>query len=263
MSLKPVERKLISKRIDGFFIDLYSAFQFIARFFKELFTPPYEFKEIITQCYEVGYKSLFLITLTGFITGLVFTKQSRPSLSEFGATSWLPSLVAIAIIRALAPLVTALICAGKVGSNIAAELGSMKVTEQIDAMEVSATNPFKFLVVSRVLATTLMIPMLMCYTGFVGMMGAFLNVHQNETTSLITFFQQAFEKISFLDIFASLVKSIVYGFTIGIVGCYKGFHAKNGTEGVGRAANSSVVLSMFLIFIEEILIVQITNSLRY
>jgi len=262
MNSKPVEKKLISKKIDNFFIDLYSAFQFIGRFFKELFTPPYEFKEIIKQCYEVGYKSLFLITLTGFITGLVFTKQSRPSLSEFGATSWLPSLVAIAIIRALAPLVTALICAGKVGSNIAAELGSMKVTEQIDAMEVSATNPFKFLVVSRVLATTIMIPMLMCYTGFVGMMGAFVNVHQNEATSYITFFQQAFEKISFLDIFASLIKSIVYGFTIGVVGCYKGFHAKNGTEGVGRAANSSVVLSMFLIFIEEILIVQITNSFR-
>ncbi|MEO6845038.1 MAG: ABC transporter permease [Ginsengibacter sp.] len=262
MESKPVAAKLISKKMDGFFIDLYSALQFIVRFFKELFTPPYEFKEIIKQCYEVGYKSLFLITLTGFITGLVFTKQSRPSLSEFGATSWLPSLVAIAIIRALAPLVTALICAGKVGSNIAAELGSMKVTEQIDAMEVSATNPFKFLVVSRVLATTLMIPMLMCYTGFVGMMGAYVNVHQNEMTSYITFFQQAFEKISFLDIFASLVKSIVYGFTIGIVGCYKGFHATNGTEGVGKAANSSVVLSMFLIFIEEILIVQITNSIR-
>ena len=262
MESKPMPKNLISKKIDGFFFDLYSAFQFTGRFFKELFTPPYEFKEIIKQCYEVGYKSLFLITLTGFITGLVFTKQSRPSLSEFGATSWLPSLVAIAIIRALAPLVTALICAGKVGSNIAAELGSMKVTEQIDAMEVSSTNPFKFLVVSRVLATTLMIPMLMCYTGFVGMMGAYVNVHQNEMTSYITFFQQAFEKISFLDIFASLVKSIVYGFTIGIVGCYKGFHAKNGTEGVGKAANSSVVLSMFLIFIEEILIVQITNSIR-
>ena len=263
MNLNPVEKNLISKKIDGFFIDLYSALQFITKFFKELFKPPYEFREIIKQCYEVGYKSLFLITLTGFITGLVFTKQSRPSLSEFGATSWLPSLVAIAIIRALAPLVTALICAGKVGSNIAAELGSMKVTEQIDAMEVSAVNPFKFLVVSRVLATTLMIPMLMCYTGLVAMLGAYLNVHQNEMTSFITFFQQAFEKISFLDIFSSLVKSIVYGFTIGIIGCYKGFHAKNGTEGVGRAANSSVVLSMFLIFVEEILIVQITNSMRY
>lgn len=263
MKLKPVEKNLISKKIDGFFIELDSALQFIIRFFKELFKPPYEFREIIKQCYEVGYKSLFLITLTGFITGLVFTKQSRPSLAEFGATSWLPSLVAIAILRALAPLVTALICAGKVGSNIAAELGSMKVTEQIDAMEVSAVNPFKFLVVSRVLATTLMIPMLMCYTGFVAMLGAFLNVHQNEMTSFITFFQQAFEKISFLDIFSSLIKSIVYGFTIGIIGCYKGFHAKNGTEGVGKAANSSVVLSMFLIFVEEILIVQITNSIRY
>ncbi len=263
MNINPVEKNLISKKIDGFFIDLYSALQFIIKFFKELFKPPYEFREIIKQCYEVGYKSLFLITLTGFITGLVFTKQSRPSLSEFGATSWLPSLVAIAIIRALAPLVTALICAGKVGSNIAAELGSMKVTEQIDAMEVSAVNPFKFLVVSRVLATTLMIPMLMCYTGFVAMLGAFLNVHQSEMTSFITFFQQAFEKISFLDIFSSLIKSIVYGFTIGMVGCYKGFHAKNGTEGVGKAANSSVVLSMFLIFVEEILIVQITNSIRY
>lgn len=262
MYFKKSRGYLITKKVDGFFIELNNALQFVLRFFKEVFKPPYEFKEIIRQCYQVGYKSLFLITLTGFITGLVFTKQSRPSLSEFGAASWLPSLVAIAIIRALAPLVTALIAAGKVGSNIGAELGSMKVTEQIDAMEVSAVNPFKFLVVSRVLATTLMVPMLMCYTGAVAMLGAFLNVHQNEMTSFISFFQAAFDKISFLDIFASLIKSIVYGFTIGIVGCYKGFHASNGTEGVGKAANSSVVLSMFLIFVEEILIVQITNSFR-
>ncbi|HEY8659844.1 MAG TPA: ABC transporter permease [Hanamia sp.] len=262
MNSKPSPKILITKKVDLFFTDLYSAFQFTLRFFKEVFVPPYEFKEIIKQCYEVGYKSLGLITLTGFITGLVFTKQSRPSLSEFGAQSWLPSLVAIAIIRALAPLVTALICAGKVGSNIGAELGSMKVTEQIDAMEVSAVNPFKFLVVSRVLATTLMVPLLMFYTGGVAMLGAFLNVHQNEMTSFISFFQAAFDKISFLDIFSSLVKSIVYGFTIGIVGCYKGFNATNGTEGVGKAANSSVVLSMFLVFIEEILIVQLTNSFR-
>ena len=262
MNSKPPEKNLITRKVDLFFIDLYSAFRFVTRFFKEVFKPPYEFKEIIKQCYEVGYRSLGLITLTAFITGLVFTKQSRPSLSEFGASSWLPSLVAIAIIRALAPLVTALICAGKVGSNIGAELGSMKVTEQIDAMEVSATNPFKFLVVSRVVATTLMIPLLMCFNGGVAMLGAYVNVHQNEMTSFITFFQQAFEKISFLDIFSSLIKSVVYGFTIGIVGCYKGFHATNGTEGVGKAANASVVLSMFLIFIEEVLIVQLTNSFR-
>jgi phospholipid/cholesterol/gamma-HCH transport system permease protein len=262
MNGKQSRKYLINKGIDNFFIDTYNAFQFIGRFFREVLKPPYEIKEIIRQCYHVGYKSLPLITLTGFITGLVFTKQSRPSLAEFGATSWLPSLVAIAIIRALAPLVSALIAAGKIGSNIGAELGSMKVSEQIDAMEVSAVNPFKFLVVSRVLATTFMIPMLMCYTGGVAMLGAYLNVHQNESTSLITFFDQAFNKISFLDIFSSLIKSIVYGFTIGIVGCYQGYNATRGTEGVGRAANASVVLSMFLIFIEEILIVQITNAFR-
>ena len=224
--------------------------------------PPYEAREVIRQCYEIGYKSLFLISLTGFITGLVFTKQSRPSLGEFGATSWLPSLVAIAIVKALAPLVTSLIGAGKIGSNIGAEIGSMKVTEQIDAMEVSATNPFKFLVVSRVVATTFMIPILTYYTGFVAMMGAYLNVHNNEATSFIAFFEKAFEKITFIDLFSTVTKAVVYGFTIGIVGCYQGYKATQGTEGVGKAANASVVMSTFLIFVEEIIIVQLTNSIR-
>lgn len=262
MNQKPPRQYFITKRIDSFFVGLSNAGKFILRFFKEVFVPPFEFKEIVRQCYEVGYKSLPLIALTGFITGLVFTKQSRPSLAEFGATSWLPSLVAIAIIRALAPLVTALIAAGKVGSNIGAELGSMKVSEQIDAMEVSAVNPFKFLVVSRVLATTITIPLLMCFTGMVAMLGAYLNVHQNEMTSFISFFQQALSRITFLDIFSSFIKSMVFGFTIGIVGCYQGYNATNGTQGVGKAANTSVVISMFLIFVEEILIVQITNSFR-
>jgi phospholipid/cholesterol/gamma-HCH transport system permease protein len=262
MMVKQPREFVINRGVDKFFIDLTNASKFFLRFFKEVLRPPYEFKEIVKQCYEVGWQSLPLISLTGFITGLVFTKQSRPSLAEFGATSWLPSLVAIAIIKALAPLVTALIAAGKVGSNIGAEIGSMRVTEQIDAMEVSAVNPFKFLVVTRVLATTFMIPVLVCYTGCVAMLGAYLNVHTNEMTSFVSFFEQAFEKISFLDIFSSLTKAICYGFTIGIVGCYKGYNATQGTEGVGRAANASVVVSMFLIFVEEILIVQITNFIR-
>ncbi len=158
---------VISKKIDRFFSELYGIFSFVARFFREVWFPPYEFKEVLRQCYQVGYKSLPLISMTGFITGLVFTNQSRPSLAEFGATSWLPALISIAIIRALGPLVTALIAAGKVGSNIGAELGSMNVTEQIDAMEVSATKPFKYLVVTRVLATSIMIPVLVMYTNFV------------------------------------------------------------------------------------------------
>ncbi len=257
-----VKKYFISKRIDEFFTDIHNVFKFIVRFFKEVFLPPYEFKEIIKQCYEVGYKSLFLISLTGFITGIVFTKQSRPSLSTFGASSWLPSLISIAIIRALAPLVTALIAAGKVGSNMGAELGSMKVTEQIDAMEVSATNPFKFLVVTRVIAITCMLPILVMYTGFIGMIGSYLNVHHNELTSFRAFFKSAFTTISFLDIFSSVIKSIVFGFTIGIAGCYQGYYAQGGTQGVGRAANKAVVIAMFIIFIEEMIIVQFVNAIR-
>ena len=259
---KKPQKYVLTKGLDSFFISIHHIVSFTGRFFREAFRRPFEGGEVIRQCYNVGYKSLPLITLTGFITGLVFTKQSRPSLSEFGATSWLPSLVAIAIIRALAPLVTALICAGKVGSSIGAELGSMKVTEQIDAMEVSAVNPFKFLVVSRVLATTIMIPVLVMYTGFVAMMGSFLDIHANELTSYTAFVQSAFQKITFLDYTSSLIRAVVYGFTIGMVGCYNGYHTTQGTEGVGRAANRSVVISMFFIFVEEILIVQIVNSLR-
>lgn len=255
-------KAMISPKVDRFFRDVNDIAQFIGRFFREAFRPPFEVNEIIRQCYEIGYRSLGLIVLTGFITGLVFTKQSRPSLAEFGATSWLPSLVAIAMVRALAPLVTAIICAGKVGSSIGAELGSMKVTEQIDAMEVSAVNPFRFLVVSRVLATTIMIPMLMMFTAFVGLMGSFLDVYLSEQTSFDTFIHNAFQKISFLDFNSSLIRSLVFGFTIGMVGAYKGYHTSGGTQGVGRAANSAVVMSMFLIFIEEILIVQIVNSVR-
>jgi phospholipid/cholesterol/gamma-HCH transport system permease protein len=243
-----------------FFAGMYRLYKFSLRFFKEAFVPPYEWREVINQCYEVGVKTLPLITLTGFITGLVFTKQSRPSLAEFGATSWLPSLVAIAIIRALAPLVTSLIMAGKVGSNIGAELGSMRVSEQIDAMEMTATHPFKFLVVSRVLACTLMLPLLVLYSGGVGMMGAYLNVHTNELTSFRGFLHDAFSKISFLDIFSSFIKSGVYGFTVGIISCFKGYNATNGTVGVGKAANQAVVISMFAIFLEETVIVQFVNS---
>lgn len=256
------EKPFISPGVDRFFISVHTTFLFVARFFRELFRFPFETREFIRQCYMVGYKSLALISLTGFITGLVFTKQSRPSLSEFGATSWLPSLIAIAVIRALAPLVTALICAGKVGSSIGAELGSMRVTEQIDAMEVSAINPFKYLVVTRVLATTVCLPILMAYTALVGLMGSYLDVHINEQTSITFFFLKAFSDITFLDLFASTFKAMAYGFTIGIVSCYQGYNASQGTQGVGKAANISVVISMFLIFIEEVIIVQVVNSIR-
>src|ERR1700761_2520699 len=250
------------QRLANFFAEMAKINSFIFRFFREAFMPPYEIKEVMRQCYETGVRSFTLITLTGFIVGFIFTKQSRPSLASFGATSWLPSLVSIAILRALAPLVTALICAGKVGSGIGAELGSMRVTEQIDAMEVSGTKPFKFLVCTRVLATTLTIPILATYTAFIGLLGGYLNVSMNEGTSYTTFMEQVFQPLTFIDFTAALIKSIVFGFTIGIVGCYQGYYSTKGTEGVGKAANGAVVTAMFLIFIEEIVIVQIAMWFR-
>ncbi|WP_420151257.1 MlaE family ABC transporter permease [Spirosoma sp.] len=255
-------KAVTTRRFDRFFLELAEVAGFVGRFFREALLPPYEFKEIVRQCYEVGFRSLLLISTTGFITGIVFTNQSRPSLADFGATSWLPSLIAIAIVRALGPLVTALIAAGKVGSSIGAELGSMNVTEQIDALEVSGTDPFKFLVVSRVIATSFTIPLLTMYTIFVALIGAYINVNQNEQTSFTSYIQEVFGAITYLDIFASVLKSIVFGFTIGMVGCYKGYHSSKGTEGVGKAANSSVVTAMFLVFIEELLSLQIVSAIR-
>lgn len=263
IELHPSKKYVFSKVIDGYFIDMHDAYRFIILFFKEAFSKPFHLRELINQCFEVGLKSLVLISLTGFIVGIVFTEQSRPALVDFGATSWLPSLVCLAIVRALGPLVTALICAGKVGSGIGAELGSMKVTEQIDAMEVSAINPFKYLIVTRVLATTITLPVLALYCSFVGLYGSYVNVHAEESSSIVNFYQNAFSYISFLDLFSFMFKSIVYGFTIGIVGCYKGFNATQGTRGVGKAANQSVVLAIFLIFIEEFIIVTAVNFIKY
>jgi phospholipid/cholesterol/gamma-HCH transport system permease protein len=263
MSIYRTEKYIFSKGIDRYFTGVHKAFLFTILFFKEVAKKPFHLREVINQCFEVGLRSLPLISLTGFIVGIVFTKQSRPSLEEFGAASWLPSLIGIALIKAIGPLVTALICAGKVGSGIGAELGSMKVTEQIEAMEVSAVNPYKYLVVTRVMATTIMIPILTLYCSCVGLYGSYLNVHTIETSSIVSYYQNAFSTISFLDIFVSVIKSIVFGFTIGIVGSFKGFNATQGTRGVGKAANQAVVLAMFLIFIEEIVIVQISSWIQY
>jgi phospholipid/cholesterol/gamma-HCH transport system permease protein len=251
---------LVSRVVDGFFIEVTNIFRFILQFFKEALSPPYEFPEVIKQCYQLGYKSLLLITVTAFVTGMVFTDHSRPSLASFGATSWLPSFTGIAIIKALAPLITSLICAGKVGSRIGAELGSMKVTEQIDAMEVSAVNPFKFLVVTRVLATTFMVPLLVIYSAAIGLTGSFVDIFNQDQTGFTLFIYDAFSKISYDDILSTMVRSVVFGFTIGVIGCYKGFTTGNGTEGVGKAANSSVVIIMLLIFLEEMAMVKIFNS---
>lgn len=232
---------------------------FIGTFFKEVFTPPFEIKEFIRQCFVIGYKSLPLVGITGFIMGLVLTIQSRPTLAEFGAESWLPGMVALSLIREIAPVITALICAGKIASGIGAELGSMKVSEQIDAMEVSAINPFKYLVVTRILATTLMVPILVIFADAVGIIGGFVGINIHSDVSMVRYFSQVLESIGFIDIVPATLKTFFFGFFIGMIGCYKGFNAANGTESVGKAANSAVVVASLTIFIIDMLAVQITD----
>jgi len=232
---------------------------FSARFFKEVFKPPYEFKEFIRQCFAIGYKSLPLVGITGFIMGLVLTLQSRPTLAEFGAESWLPGMVALSLIREIAPVITALICAGKISSGIGAELGSMKVSEQIDAMEVSGINPFNYLVVTRILATTLMIPLLVVFADAVGVFGGYVGINIHSDVNMVRYFSQVLASLDFLDILPATIKTFFFGFFIGMIGCYKGFTAANGTESVGKAATSAVVDASLTIFIIDMLAVQITD----
>lgn len=258
----PTAPTVLSPAVDRVAAGVYERVVFLTRFAAAAVRPPYRLQEVVRQCFEVGVRSLPLITLSAFVVGVVFTKQSRPSLASFGATSWLPSLVTVALVRSLAPLVTGLICAGKVGSGIGAELGSMRVTEQIDAMEVSASDPFRYLVVTRTLATTLMTPVLAVWCCFVGLVGAFLDVHANEATSVRTFLDHGFSTLGLLDVGSAVVKSTVFGFTIGIVSCFEGYHATRGTQGVGRAANAAVVITMFLLFVEEALMVQVIGWIR-
>jgi phospholipid/cholesterol/gamma-HCH transport system permease protein len=235
--------------------------RFAGRFFREGFRPRYEWRELLRQCYVIGCQSLTLVGVTGFIMGLVLTLRLRPTMVQFGAESWIPTMVGLTIIREMGPIITALMVAGKVGSSIGAELSSLRVTEQIDAMEVSGTNPFKYLVVTRMLATTLMVPVLNLLSTFLGLAAAFLGVNLKGDTSLVMFVNTILARVTFGDLFSTLVKTLFFGFAIGLIGCYKGYYADNGTAGVGRAANSAVVVASMMVFILDLLAVQVNNVL--
>jgi phospholipid/cholesterol/gamma-HCH transport system permease protein len=258
LSEKTIEK---TGKASNFLTEIARFFLFTSRTVKETFSRDFEFKEFLRQCFVIGYKTLPLISVTGVIMGLVLTIQSRPVLVNFGAVSVLPGMVAVSLIREMGPVITALICAGKIGSGMGAELGSMKVTEQIDAMEVSSTNPIKFLVVTRVLAATLMIPLLVIYADALGILGSWAGANIKGNVSFILFFSQAFSHIGFIDLIPALVKTFFFGAVIGFVGCYKGYTAGRGTESVGIAANSAVVVSSLLVIIVDLIAVQITDLL--
>jgi phospholipid/cholesterol/gamma-HCH transport system permease protein len=233
--------------------------RFIARFVREGFRPRYEVAEFVRQCYLIGYQSLPLVGLTAFIIGLVLTMQLRPSMIHYGVDVQIPAMVGIAIVREIGPILTALIFAGKIGSSIGAELGSMKVTEQIDAMEVSGTNPFKYLVVTRTMAAMLMLPILVILADAIALFGSYLGVNMYEPLTFNLFFKKVFDNLAYIDVIPAFIKTFFFGFAVGIIGSFKGYYSDKGTEGVGLSANSSVVVSSVLIFIIDLIAVQIAE----
>lgn len=253
--------EFLSKVNTAFLSETGDISRFTTRFFREVFKPRQEWEEFFRQCFWVGYKSLPLVGITAFIMGLVLTIQSRPTLVEFGAQSLLPAMVGVSLVREISPVITALICAGKIGSGMGAELGSMRVTEQIDAMDVSGTNPFKYLIVTRVLATTLMLPILSSLSNAISLYGGYLGVNIRGQVSWNLYWTQVFNALSFGDVVPALIKTFFFGFAIGLIGCYKGYNSTKGTEGVGRSANSAVVVASLLVFILDLIAVQITDLL--
>jgi phospholipid/cholesterol/gamma-HCH transport system permease protein len=258
LSEKTIEKTEIA---NNFLTDFADVLLFIARFVKETFSGKFEIREFFHQCFLIGYKTLPLITVTGTIIGFVLTIQSRPVLVSFGSVTLLPGMIAVSLIREMGPVITGLICAGKIASGMGAELGSMKVTEQIDAMEVSSTHPMRYLVVTRVWAATLMIPLLVLYADALGIIGSWMGANLKGDVTFTLFFSQAFSHITFIDLMPAIIKTFFFGAVIGLVGTYKGYNAGRGTASVGKAANSAVVLASLLVLIVDMIAVQITDML--
>ena len=248
---------------EQFFLDIAGITRFSGRFFKTLFITRFEGNEFLRQCFRVGVQSLLLIGVTAVILGLVLTIQIRPIVAGLGAESWMPSLVFISVVTELGPVMFSLIFAGKVGSSIGAELSSMRVTEQIDAMEVSGTNLFNFLVVSRVSATTLMLPLLVFIGDFLAFMGSFIGLKAYSNISFQLFYSRAFSEFYFRDITPATIKTLFFGFSIGIISCYMGYYSGRGTEGVGKAANAAVVASSLVVFLLDLIAVQLADLILY
>jgi len=246
------------QRLRAFFEMLAGLFLFTTRFIKEVFIPPYEVTEIRKHMIELGMKTLPIVGVTGFIIGLVMTMQLQPVLQRFGAEAFLPGSIGISIVRELGPVITALIFAGRVSSGIGAELGSMRVTEQIDAMEVSGVNPFRFLVVTRVFATSFILPILTVYVIFIALFGSYIAVVLVQNMTWEYFTGRIIFSVEFADAIPGVLKTFVFGYIVGIVGAYLGYNAKNGTEGVGRASTTSVVVSSLLILIVDMILVKLT-----
>lgn len=234
---------------------------FMGTFFKRVWRRPFEFREFVNQMDEVGSKSFLLVSVTGMAIGIVLAMQSRGTLARFGAEAVLPNMLALSVFKEIGPVITSLILAGRLGAGMGAEIGSMRVTEQIDALEVAALKPYHYLVITRVLACVVMFPLLTICTDVIAMVGGYLESLASTNMDYRIFVNVAFSSLRFSDLFVDTMKTSIFGFIVGIVSCYMGYTVRGGTREVGRAAMHSVVVSSLLILLADVLVVRISLML--
>jgi phospholipid/cholesterol/gamma-HCH transport system permease protein len=234
---------------------------FCARLTKAAFSPPFEGRELLRQMDEIGALSFPLVALAGAATGTVLSLQLRDSLTRFGAKSMLPAVIVFSLVKETGPIITGLIASGRVGAGIGAQLGSMKVTEQIDAMDASAVDPYNYLAATRVLACIAMLPLLTVAADFSGILMGWVATTASEPTSLRHFMNEGFRNVEFRDLLPPTLKTAVFGWIIGTVSCFQGMRTRGGTEGVGRATTSAVVLSSLFIILADVILVKLSLTL--
>lgn len=219
-------------------------------------TPPYEWRELIRQLDEVGSKSFPVVVMAGSAIGVIISLEARYSLSRFGAKSMFPSTLVYSVIQVMGPIITGLVVSGRVGAGIGAELASMKVTEQIDAIEASAINPYRLLATTRIMACILMLPLLTLVSDACGLLMGWFAQTLADPLSFHQFIQDGFKGATFNSFLPQTFKTSVYGLIIGLIACFQGMRTRGGAEGVGRAATNSVVLASLFVILADVVLVK-------
>ena len=230
---------------------------FFWRVVRAAVTPPFEFRELFRQLDEIGSMSLPVVALAGAATGVVLSLEARYSLTRFGAKSLLPAAIVFSVVHETGPIITGLVVSGRVGAGIGAELASMKVTEQIDAIEASAVNPYRLLAAPRILACLLMLPLLTLAADFCGLVMGWVAQALVEPLSFHQFIASGFKGSDFSDLLPPTFKTMVFGLIIGLIACFQGMRTRGGAAGVGRAATSSVVLSSLFVILADVVLVKL------
>ena len=240
---------MVGRRTSGFLTEVGGVLIFLTQTLRWTFSRPFYAKSVLKQMEQIGFNSIPVVITTALSTGMVLALQSYTGFKRFGAETLIGTVVSLSMTRELGPVLTGLMVAGRAGAAMAAELGTMRVTEQIDALSTLATNPMKYLVVPRFIASTVMMFFLTIVGVVIGVIGGYFVGVKVLDTNPVTYIENSRDFTEVTDIWYGLIKALVFGAVVGLIGCYKGFHTEGGAEGVGKATTGAVVVSCMLILI--------------